>query len=77
MEMLQGIFVVVVVDYVFLDNGNTTETLEGLVFVVCNFCKHCRIESVDLIFLPRKPNLAIAEHTWPGLVKKELTFGGK
>merc|ERR1719283_403123 len=25
----------------------------------------------------RKPNLAIAEHVWPGLVKKELTFGGK
>merc|ERR1711915_648351 len=24
----------------------------------------------------RKPNLAIAEHVWPGLVKKELTFGG-
>ena len=30
-----------------------------------------------LFFLPRKPNLAIAEHVWPGLVKKELTFGGK
>ena len=33
--------------------------------------------SSQISFLPRKPNLAIAEHVWPGLVKKELTFGGK
>ena len=25
----------------------------------------------------RAPNFAIAEHTWPGLVNKEFTFGGK
>jgi len=27
--------------------------------------------------IARTPNVAIAEHVWPGLVKKELTFGGK
>ena len=46
--------------------------------IACSFfCACFRFLFSVSSFLPRKPNLAIAEHVWPGLVKKELTFGGK
>merc|ERR1712032_1135405 len=46
--------------------------------IACSFICACfRFLFSVLSFIPRKPNLAIAEHVWPGLVKKELTFGGK